>query len=179
MAARELIHDPAKLDFSNVIADAEEIRKYNPQRFEMEQLTAIIYEDLEKHVCVGYKDVTIDEFWVRGHMPNMPLMPGVVMLEAAAQMCSYFSQKYDLLGAAMVGFGGLDDVRFRDPVIPGDRLILMSQMTRLRRGQIVVTKFQGFVRESLAVEGILKGIPIPIDVVSSQLDKAQQGKQDA
>jgi 3-hydroxyacyl-[acyl-carrier-protein] dehydratase len=171
VAARDLILDPAELDFHNVIADAEEIRKYNPQRFEMEQLTAIIYEDLERHVCAGYKDVTYNEFWVRGHMPNMPLMPGVVMLEAAAQMCSYFSQKYDLLGAAMVGFGGLEDVRFRDPVIPGDRLVLMCEMTKLRRGRIVVTKFQGFVRNSIAVEGILKGIPIPIEVVSSQLAK--------
>ncbi len=172
MAVRELIHDPATLDFRNVIADAAEIRKYNPQRHEMEQLTAIIHEDLERHVCVGYKDVSLDEFWVRGHMPNMPLMPGVMMLEAAAQMCSYFSQKYDLLGADMVGFGGLEDVRFRDPVIPGDRLVLMCQMTKLRRGRIVVTKFQGFVRNSLAVEGILKGIPIPIELLSSQLAKS-------
>lgn len=180
MAARELILDPSTLDFSNVIADQAEIRKYNPQRFELEQITAIILEDLERHVCVGYKDITHDEFWVRGHMPNMPLMPGVMMLEAAAQMCSYFSQKYDLLGADMVGFGGLEDVRFRDPVIPGDRLVLMSEMTRLRRGRIVVTKFQGFVRNSLAVEGILKGIPIPIEVVNSQLSKSasEQSKTD-
>ncbi len=177
MAARELIHDPATLDFQHVIADAAEIRKYNPQRFEMEQLTAIIYEDLAQHICVGYKDVSLDEFWVRGHMPNMPLMPGVMMLEAAAQMCSYFSQKYDLLGADMVGFGGLEDVRFRDPVIPGDRLVLMCQMTKLRRGRIVVTKFQGFVRNSLAVEGILKGIPIPIELVSSQLAKTPIGDE--
>ncbi len=176
MAVRELIHDPAALDFDNVVADVEEIRKYNPQRFEMEQLTAIIYEDLKRHVCVGYKDVTHDEFWVRGHMPNMPLMPGVMMLEAAAQMCSYFSQKYDLLGAAMVGFGGLEEVRFRDPVIPGDRLVVMCEMTKLRRGRIVVTKFQGFVREALAVEGILKGIPIPVELVSSQLAKAAETK---
>ncbi len=172
MAQRELILDPSTLNFDNVIADAEGIRKYNPQRFEMEQITAIIHEDIERHVCVGYKDITFDEFWVRGHMPNMPLMPGVMMLEAAAQMCSYFSQKYDLLGAAMVGFGGLEEVRFRDPVIPGDRLVLMCQMTKLRRGAIVVTKFQGFVRNSVVVEGVLKGIPIPIDVVHSQLARS-------
>lgn len=176
MAARELILDPATLNFQNIIADAEEIRRYNPQRFEMEQLTAIIYEDLERHVCAGYKDITHDEFWVRGHMPNMPLMPGVVMLEAAAQMCSYFSQKYDLLGASMVGFGGLEEVRFRDPVIPGDRLVLMCEMTKLRRGRIVVTKFQGFVRQSLAVEGILKGIPIPVELLSSQLAKSSEAQ---
>ena len=174
MAARELILDPTTLDFNNIIADAATIRNYNPQRFEMEQLTAIVYEDTVKNVCAGYKDVTYDEFWVRGHMPNMPLMPGVVMLEAAAQMCSYFSQKYDLLGAEMVGFGGLEDVRFRDPVIPGDRLVLMCEMTKLRRGRIVVTKFQGFVGEAVVVEGILKGIPIPIEFVSSQLAAKQQ-----
>jgi 3-hydroxyacyl-[acyl-carrier-protein] dehydratase len=173
VSARELIYDPALLDFNNIIADAAEIRKYNPQRFEMEQLTAIVYEDLSRHVCAGYKDVTNNEFWVRGHMPNMPLMPGVVMLEAAAQMCSYFSQKYDLLGAEMVGFGGLEDVRFRDPVIPGDRLVLMCEMTKLRRNRIVVTKFQGFVGQTVVVEGILKGIPIPIELVSSQIASKQ------
>lgn len=177
MAVRELILDPSTLDYDNIIADAEEIRRYNPQRFEMEQLTAIVYEDTEQHICAGFKDITFDEFWVRGHMPNMPLMPGVVMLEAAAQMCSYFSQKYDLLGAAMVGFGGLEEVRFRDPVIPGDRLVLMCKMTKLRRGAIVVTKFQGFVRNSLAVEGILKGIPIPIEVVNSQLARAAENSE--
>ncbi|GIW98003.1 MAG: beta-hydroxyacyl-ACP dehydratase [Pirellulaceae bacterium] len=173
MAAREPILDPATLDLSNIIADVAEIRKYNPQRFEMEQLTAIVYEDLENKVCAGYKDVRDDEFWVRGHMPGMPLMPGVMMLEAAAQMCSYFSQKYDLLGAEMVGFGGLEDVRFRDPVIPGDRLVLMCQMLKLRRGRIVVTRFQGFVRNELAVEGVLKGIPIPVEAVQAQLARMQ------
>ncbi len=169
MAVRDLIIDPASLDYNNIIADVAEIRKYNPQRFEMEQLTAIVYEDLDRHICAGYKDVTFDEFWVRGHMPKMPLMPGVMMLEAAAQMCSYFSQKYDLLGAAMVGFGGLEEVRFREPVIPGDRLVLACGMTKLRRGQIVITKFQGFVRNAIAVEGILKGIPIPVDRLNSEL----------
>ena len=168
------LYDLSKIDFSKPVYTLEDIRRVNPQRHEMEQLTAIVHEDLERHVCAGYKDVTYDEFWVRGHMPNMPLMPGVVMLEAAAQMCSYFSQKFDLLGADMVGFGGLEDVRFRDPVIPGDRLVLVCEMTKLRRGRIVVTKFQGFVRNSLAVEGILKGIPIPIEVVSSQLAKVAE-----
>lgn len=173
MAVHELIIDPASLDYNHIIADVAGIRKYNPQRFEMEQLTAIIHEDVDRHICVGYKDVTHNEFWVRGHMPNMPLMPGVMMLEAAAQMCSYFSQKFDLLGAAMVGFGGLEEVRFRDPVIPGDRLVLACEMTRLRRGRIVFTKFQGFVRNAMVVEGVLKGIPIPVEVLNSQLAKAK------
>ena len=165
MPGKEFIVDPTTLDFNRVVADIEQIRKYNPQRHEMEQLTAIVYEDPTLNICVGYKDVTSDEFWVRGHMPGMPLMPGVVMLEAAAQLCSYHVGKFDLLGSPMVGFGGLEDVRFRDPVIPGDRLILMCQLVKARRGRMLVSRFQGAVRENLVVEGVLKGIPIPIDAL--------------
>ena len=73
-----------------MLADREAIRQVNPQRFEMEQLTAIVYVDPVNHVIVGYKDVRHDEFWVRGHMPDYPLLPGVLMCEAAAQLCSYY-----------------------------------------------------------------------------------------
>ncbi len=168
MPARDLIVDLSELQFDPPLADIEEIRRLNPQRHEMEQLTAIVFEDLNDHRCAAYKDITHNEFWCRGHMPGMPLMPGVMMLEAVAQMCSYFAIKYDLLGAKMVGFGGLDDVRFRDPVIPGDRLVVMCQLIRARRNQIIVCRFQGVVGESLVLEGQLKGIPIPVDLLSQR-----------
>ncbi len=160
--AKDYIVDPSLLDFNNIIADIDEIRRHNAQRFEMEQLTAIIYEDKVRFACAGYKDITDQEFWVRGHMPGMPLMPGVVMLESAAQMCSYFAHKYDLLGEGMVGFGGLEDVRFRDPVIPGDRLVVMCELIKARRNRMIVCRFQGLVGTNIVLEGILKGIPIPV-----------------
>jgi len=165
VSKKELIADLSKVDFDHVIADIEEIRKFNPQRFEMEHLTAIVYEDSVNHLCVGYKDLQADEFWVRGHMPGMPLMPGVIMLEAAAQLCSYYTQKHDLLGSEMIGFGGLDDVRFRDPVLPGSRLVLICKLEKVRRGRIIVSRFQGLVGDSIVVEGILKGIAIPVDAL--------------
>ncbi len=165
MPKKDLIADLSTIDFDNVIADVEQIRRFNPQRGAMEHLTAIVFEDPEKHICVGYKDVTADEFWVAGHMPGMPLMPGVIMLEAAAQISGYYTQKNDLLGTEMVGFGGLDRVRFRDPVLPGSRLILMCQLIRVRRGRIIVSRFQGVVGDSVVVEGVLKGIAIPIEAV--------------
>lgn len=168
MAGKPLIVDLANIDFNNVIADIDEIRKFNPQRFEMEQLTAIVYEDMERKTCAGYKDITDQEFWVRGHMPGMPLMPGVVMLEAAAQMCSYFVQRHNLLGSKIVGFGGLEEVRFRDPVRPGDRLILMCELTKIRFGRMIVCRFQGVVGTSVVVEGELKGIPLPVDALSAK-----------
>jgi len=173
MAVKDFIVDPATIDFSNVVADIEEIRRYNPQRFEMEQLTAIVYADPVRVACVGYKDVTENEFWVRGHMPGMPLMPGVVMLEAVAQVCCYCSHKYKLLGDSIVGFGGLEDVRFREPVVPGDRLVVMCELLKLRKPHLLVCRFQGVVNGRIVVDGRLKGIPIPLQVLAPQ----EQGRE--
>ncbi|MEQ8787182.1 MAG: 3-hydroxyacyl-ACP dehydratase FabZ family protein [Pirellulaceae bacterium] len=174
MARKPLLVDLAKVDLSQVTADTEAIRQFNPQRFEMEQLTAIVLEDREEDICVGYKDVTDQEFWCRGHMPGMPLMPGVMMLEATAQMCSYFVQKYDLLKADMVGFGGLEEVHFRGPVVPGDRLVLICKLTKVRPRRMIVCEFQGVVGEDLVVDGVLKGIPLPTLAVQQRTADAQQ-----
>ena len=169
MAAKDLILDLAEVDFSHVVADLEEIRRYNPQRYEMEQLTAIVFDDVKRMVCVGYKDVTEQEFWVRGHMPGMPLMPGVLLCEAAAQMCSYYAHKHKLLGECkVVGFGGMEDIRFRDPVRPGDRLIVVCKMLKVRAGAIVVCRFQEFVGQSLVADGKIKGIPLPVDALKGE-----------
>lgn len=165
MAENKYLIDLSLFDYDHPVATLEDIRRYNPQRFEMEQLTAVVYVNEADYSCAGYKDVTDQEFWVRGHMPGLPLMPGVVMLEAVAQLCSFVTQRYDLLGAAMVGFGGLEEVRFRDPVVPGDRLIVMCRLNKVRRGRIIVCDFQGVVEDRIVVEGILKGIPIPIEAL--------------
>jgi len=172
VARKELLFDISQLDFDHIVADSEAIRRVNPQRHEMEQLTAIVYEDLKDNVCVGYKDLAHDEFWVRGHMPGMPLMPGVMMLEAAAQISAYFAQKHDFLGSEMIGFGGLEQVRFRDPVMPGDRLILISRLLRSRRGRMIVCRFQGVVNNAIVVDGVLKGIPMPVDMLTRRPDEA-------
>jgi len=168
VAAKDLILDPAEYDLERVVADVEEIRKYNPQRFEMEQLTAIVLDDVERGVCVGYKDTSAADVWVRGHMPGMPLMPGVIMCEAAAQLCSYHVQRHNLLGAEMIGFGGLDDVRFRGTVRPGDRLVIVSMRKQLRPGQMVRSRFQCFVGENLVCEGEMRGIPIPVEALTGR-----------
>jgi 3-hydroxymyristoyl/3-hydroxydecanoyl-(acyl carrier protein) dehydratase len=170
---KEFLVDLSQVDFSRPIATLDEIRKYNPQRFEMEQLTAVVYANEEDFSCVGYKDVAHDEFWVRGHMPGMPLMPGVVILEAIAQLCSFVTQRYDLLGADIVGFGGLEDVRFRDSVLPGDRLIVMCRLSKVRRGRMIVCDFQGVVKDKIVAEGILKGVPIPVEAMQELMAKRQ------
>jgi len=173
MAGRELIIDLSEIDLSRQVAGIDEIRKYNPQRFEMEQLTAIVLEDTERNICVGYKDISRDEFWIRGHMPGMPLMPGVIMCEAAAQLSSYYVQKYDLLKATMVGFGGMEDIRFRDPVVPGDRLVIACALIKARPRRMLKCRFQGFVRNELVVEGTIKGIPLRVEAVAAHVGQSR------
>lgn len=172
MSDRDLLIDPSSVDYENIIADIEGIRAINPQRYEMEHLTAVILDDPKTGICAGYKDVTENEFWVRGHMPGMPLMPGVIMCESAAQLCSFHVQKNDLLGAAMVGFGGLDNVRFRGTVVPGDRLLIVSDLTKVRRGALIKSRFQIFVKESMVCSGMITGIPIPIEALKELESKS-------
>jgi 3-hydroxyacyl-[acyl-carrier-protein] dehydratase len=174
VAGKELILEFSEYDLNNVVADIEQIRRINPQRYEMEQLTAIVLEDGERRLGVGYKDVTDQEFWCRGHMPGMPLMPGVIMAEAAAQLCAYVSQRYDLTGAEMVGLGGMDEIRFRDPVRPGDRLVIVAQLVKVRRNALFICEFQGFVRQVMVVEGKIRGIALPVEAIRSLKQPAQQ-----
>src|SRR5215469_5278218 len=151
--------DPTSIDTKRVLVDREGIRRANPQRFEMEQLTAIVLLDRAKHLIIGYKDVVADEFWVRGHMPDYALLPGVLMCEAAAQLCSYYCHAIKLLDSGFIGFGGMEDVRFRGQVKPGDRLVLVSKALRVNRRQ---TQFetQGFVDNNMVYHGRIIGVSL-------------------
>jgi 3-hydroxyacyl-[acyl-carrier-protein] dehydratase len=155
----EITLDPASLDLSRVVADLEAIRKVNPQRHEMEQLTAIVHIDPENQVIAGYKDVRDDEFWVRGHMPGYPLMPGVLMCEAAAQLCSYYIVTQNVMQGDFIGFGGLENVRFRGTVHAGDRLVLIAKATRIHRRQ-TVCMVQGFVGDTMVFHADVIGVPL-------------------
>ena len=166
MAKKQLILDFSEYDLNMVVADIEEIRRYNPQRYEMEQLTAICYENLETKTCVGYKDLAPEEFWARGHMPGMPLMPGVIMCEAAAQLASYYSQRHKLM-EGVIGFGGLEEVRFRGLVRPGDRFVIVSRLLKIRRS-ILTCEFQCFVNQTLVCEGVIKGVSLPVSQLTGE-----------
>ena len=155
----ELLLNPSQLDFNRVLADREGIERVNPQRFEMTQLTGILYVDPTLDLTVGYKDVTTDEFWVRGHMPDYPLMPGVLICEAAAQLCSYFIMTNGLMQGDFLGFGGMENVRFRGPVKPGDRLVLVSKRTKMHRLRTLFT-VQGFVGSTMVFHADIIGVPL-------------------
>lgn len=157
------IFDLSQIDLDKPLYDLEEIRKVNPQRDAMEQLTAVVWVDQEQSGLVGYKDVTDEEFWISGHMPDYPLMPGVILCECAAQLAGFYARKFDLLGGDYLGFGGMNAVRFRKPVFPNCRLVLAAQVTRVRKGKRAEYQFQGFVDGDMVFSGEMIGVAISKD----------------
>ena len=152
-----------ELDFDKPLFDLQEIRKINPQRHEMEQLTGIVHIDESTNGIVGFKDVTGDEFWIRGHMPDFPLMPGVILCECAAQLAGFYARKFEILGGDYLGFGGMTDVKFRAPVFPGSRLVLMARVERVRAGRRAEFAFQGYVDGAMVFSGNMIGVSINRD----------------
>ena len=94
-----------------------------------------------KHIT-GHKCVSVNEPWFTGHFPNRPIMPGVLILEALAQiggLLAYASEPFDAQSSLMY-FLGIDKAKFRRPVIPGDRLDLDVTVLHHRTN---VWKFRG------------------------------------
>jgi 3-hydroxyacyl-[acyl-carrier-protein] dehydratase len=155
----EVHFDLARLDLDTIVADQEAIRRVNPQRFEMEHLTAIVHMDKENLIIVGYKDVRPDEFWVRGHLPDYPLLPGVIMCEAAAQISGFFNNTLGMGHGDFLGLGGLENFRFRGTVRVGDRLVLIAKAISMNRRKTVFN-VQGFVGAKMVFHGDIIGVPM-------------------
>ena len=157
------LYNVEEFDLDNPRYDLNDIRRVNPQRHEMEQLTAVVDIDAIGCRALGYKDVSDKEFWVNGHMPGFPLMPGVILCECAAQLAAFYARKEKLLGGDFLGFGGMTEVRFRRPVFPGSRLVLMTGVTKVRPNRRVEFIFQGYVDQKLVFSGTMIGVPINRD----------------
>lgn len=159
-----LLFDLSQIDLTVApLFDKEAICKVNPQRFEMQQLDGILWRDKEKSQILGYKDVTDKEFWVRGHIPGRPLMPGVIMIEAAAQLSSFLLKEV-FKEPGFIGFSGIGEAKFRSIIEPGNRLYLLGQIIKYkRRGRSthVETRVQGVVNNTMAFEAVVAGMKIP------------------
>ncbi|MEX0887068.1 MAG: 3-hydroxyacyl-ACP dehydratase FabZ family protein [Phycisphaeraceae bacterium] len=158
--APELLFDISGIDIDGVMFDAEAIEQVNPHRGGMRLLDAISYLSDDHVRLVAYRDVRADEFWVPGHIPGRPVFPGVLMIEAAAQLAS-FSCLRRMPGESFMGFAGVDQVKFRGQVVPGDRLYVLCDQTEFRRRRCVC-KAQGLVDGQLVFEGVITGMPMAV-----------------
>jgi 3-hydroxyacyl-[acyl-carrier-protein] dehydratase len=152
----QFLYDISGIDLNQVVFDQEEIRRCNLQRGDMEQLNGIAYAAPELGRIIGYKDARSDEFWVPGHIPGNPLLPGVLMIEAGAQLASFYVRKYENW-QGFIGFGGAEEIRFRQSVRPGQRLYLLGQKLWQRHHRFC-SKIQGVVDGSLVFECTITGV---------------------
>jgi 3-hydroxyacyl-[acyl-carrier-protein] dehydratase len=152
----QLIFDIAGLDLSKEVFDQEAVRESNPHRGDMEMLNGIVYVDPEKHRLVGYKNVRSDEFWVAGHIPGRPLLPGVLMIESAAQLASFYARRFHQW-TGFVGFGGVEECRFRQQVVPPARMFILGQQIWKRHGRIFC-EIQGLIDGNIVFETKIIGV---------------------
>ncbi len=151
----QFLFDISGIDLNKVVYDQEKIRACNPQRGEMEMLNGIVYANPDTGELIGYKDVRRDEFWVAGHIPGRPLFPGVLMIEAGAQLASFYTRMF-VGWKGFIGFGGVTDVKFRQQVPPGVRMYVLGKKTWERHSRICCM-VQGVVNGQLCFEGSIVG----------------------
>jgi 3-hydroxyacyl-[acyl-carrier-protein] dehydratase len=148
--------DLSAVEAGPVLVDREGIYSVNPHAFEFRQLDGILLLDRKQGTIAGCRDVRDDEFWVRGHIPGRPIFPGVLMIETAAQLVSYYVMS-EHPERGFVGFGGVDGVKFRGTVTPGQRILMIGKLVQIRSRRCVGAT-QGFVDGQMVYEGTITGM---------------------
>lgn len=137
---------------SKQIFTVEEIHQLLPHRYPFALVDRIV-EFVPGEKAVGIKNVTFNEPYFPGHIPNRPIMPGVMMIEAMAQVGGVILAQLPGMQGKFFAFAGIDKARFRRPVTPGDRLIMTVELLSFKRKRIAKMKGKGMVDDLLVVEG--------------------------
>ncbi|MFC1590387.1 3-hydroxyacyl-ACP dehydratase FabZ [Candidatus Omnitrophota bacterium] len=112
--------------------DIKKVLEILPHRYPFVMIDKVVEMDDKK--IVGIKNVTINEYYFQGHFPDYPVMPGVLIIEAMAQLGGFFSIiKRPELHGKLALFLGVDKARFRKPVSPGDQLVIEMELLKARK----------------------------------------------
>lgn len=151
-----LLIDLEKFDLSKTCLTQEQIYECLPHRHEFMLLEGVCHLDYEAGQIIAYRDIRSEDWWFRGHVPGRPLLPGVLLLEMAAQVSAVFAKLGSNL-EGFVGFGGIDSCKFRDAVAAPCRLYLLS-VAREIRARRIVSDTQGVVDGKLVFEARITGL---------------------
>ena len=116
---------------AGTIHTTREIEALIPHRWPILMVDRIVEYDAEAKRIVGIKGITATEWWAQGHFPGLPILPGVLQVEALAQTMAVFVAKQEGFGDRIGLFAGIDDCRFKRIVVPGDVLRLEVTMDKL------------------------------------------------
>ncbi len=133
--------------------EADEIERIIPHRYPMLLVDRIIEIEEGKH-AVGIKSVTANEWFFQGHFPGRKIMPGVLIVEALAQLAAITLLKGNDAAGKLPLFGGIESMRFRRPVLPGDQLRLEFTLEKMR-GPVGKGKVRATVDGRVAAEGVI------------------------
>ncbi len=134
--------------------DIRQVMEILPHRYPFLMVDRIIGFEGEIKVT-GVKSVTINEPYFAGHFPGHPVMPGVLQVEAMAQVASILMMKITKSASRIGYFISADDVKFRKPVFPGDTLFIHAELTKARSNRLAKAKCQCMVNEAVVSEGEL------------------------
>lgn len=153
--------DLKKFDLNKVLWDRSQIYARLPQQHEFMQLGGIVHLDYDAGEAIAYRDVRDDEWWCRAHIPGNPILPGVLMLEGAAQLAAFMERYWKPDFKGFVGYGGVDGCKFRKTVKPPARLWLLCRRTEARSRRIICY-VQGVVDDTLVFEATVTGLVVPL-----------------
>src|SRR3954463_3724044 len=146
------IMEPKAFSAGEGTLDVNEIMKILPHRYPFLMVDRVLRFDGETK-CIGLKSVSINEPFFEGHFPGHPVMPGVLQVEAMAQVASILMLKLTKSGSGRLGyFVSADAVKFRKPVIPGDTLVISAELTKTRGKQLAKLKCSCAVNDSVVSE---------------------------
>lgn len=133
--------------------NVQEIKKLIPHRYPFLLVDQVLELEPGKK-CVAKKNVTINEPFFQGHFPEKPLMPGVLIVEAMAQVGAIALMSIDENKGKLAVFAGIDKVRFKREVVPGDTLTMEVELGKMRRS-IGKGEARAYVDGELACKGTL------------------------
>lgn len=153
--------DLSTLDLSRTVFTREDMQEVLRQRGRFSIVDGVLHLEPEgDEWVVGYIDVRSDAWWAPDHIPGRPILPGMLMVEASAQLGSFdFFKRHPDTDVNFIGFSAIDRTRFRDTVEPDCRLFLVGFAKRVRK-RMFSYAFQGVVDDRIVFETEVTGMAL-------------------
>lgn len=152
--------DPTTLDFTQLAAGRTQIDARLKQRGRFSLVDGVLAQKPDSKVIVGFKELHADDWWTTDHIPGRPIFPGVLMIEGAAQLCSFdYLVQHHEGEDVFLGFGGTNETRFRGLVVPPGRLVFAGEVRRVRK-TLFTYYAQAFYADELVFESEIMGVVV-------------------